>query len=262
MNPTSSTLALMEPNLAWLATNFLASLLLPPLSLILLMTAGLLWLKRRPRLGKGLIAAGLVLLYALSTPLVATFSFRLLQSEPLPAKFDLASAGAIIVLGAGRYENAPEYGGDTNSSLGLERLRYAAHLHRKTGLPILAAGGSPEGRVPESRFMKETLEQEFGVAVRWTEEGSHNTRENALLSRRILGTEGIDKILLVTHAWHMPRAKRAFETAGFSVIPAGTRFSGPVELRLFDFIPDAGALRSSAYAMHELIGIAWYRLKN
>jgi uncharacterized SAM-binding protein YcdF (DUF218 family) len=252
----------MEPNLAWLATNFVASLLLPPFSLILLVMAGLVLLKQRPRLGKNLIAAGLALLYALSTPLVATFLFRLLQSEPLPEKPNLSGVGAIVVLGSGRYEDAPEYGGDTNSSLGLERLRYAAHLHRKTGLPVLAAGGSPEGRVPEARFMKETLEKEFGVPVRWTEEGSHNTRENALLSRRILAAEGIDKILLVTHAWHMPRAQHVFEKAGFSVIPAGTRFSGPVEPRLFDFIPDAGALRSSAYALHELIGIVWYRLRD
>lgn len=251
----------MEPNLPWLATNFVASFLLPPLSLIVLMAAGLMLLKRHPRVGKGLIAGGLIVLYALSTPLVATLLFRLLQCDPLPEYADLSGVGAIVVLGSGRYEDAPEYGGDTNSPLGLERLRYAAYLHRKTGLPILATGGSPGGRTPESHFMKETLEKEFGTPVRWIEEKANNTRENARFSQRVLTQEGVGKILLVTHAWHMPRAKSAFEKAGLVVIPAGTRFSGPIGPNLFDFIPDAGALRSSAYALHEIIGIAWYRLR-
>jgi len=251
----------MEPNLAWLVTNFVAAFLLPPLSLILLMTAGLMRLKRRPRLGKALIASGLVLLYALSTPLVAGGLFRLLESAPLSATADLSGVGAIVVLGAGRYENAPEYGADTANALALERLRYAARLQRRTGLPILVTGGAPGGGLPEARFMKDILEQEFGVPVRWAEDASHNTRENALFSRRLLATEKIAKILLVTHAWHMPRARAAFERAGLEVIPAGTRFSPPKAAELMDFVPDAGALRASSHALHEAIGLVWYKLR-
>lgn len=251
----------MEPKLAWLATHFLASLLLPPLSLILLMTAGLVLLKRRPRLGKSLLAAGLVLLYALSTPLVAGFLFRLLQSEPLPEQPNLSGVGAIVVLGAGRYEDAPEYGSDTANALALERLRYAAQLQRRTGLPILVSGGAPGGGTPEARFMQAILEKEFGVPVRWTESDSDTTRENALFSQRILAEDGIKKILLVTHAWHMPRARGAFERAGLEVIAAGTRFSPPEAAELMDFVPDASALRSSTYAVHEAIGLIWYRVR-
>lgn len=251
----------MESNLTWLATNFVAAFLLPPLDLILLMTAGLILLKRRPRLGKTLIASGLVLLYALSTPLVAGSLIRLLQAEPLPANANLSGVGAIVVLGAGRYANAPEYGGDTASTLALERLRYGARLQRQTGLPILATGGAPDGGIPEGRFMQEILEKEFGVPVRWVEDASDNTRENALFSRRILAKEHIRKILLVTHAWHMARARTAFERAGFEVIPAGTHFSPPRPPELMNFVPDASALRSSAYALHEAFGLLWYRLR-
>jgi len=248
----------METHLTWLATNFIAAFLLPPLDLILLMAAGLALLKRRPRLGKALIASGLILLYALSTPLVAGSLFRLLQSAPLPANADLSGVGAIVVLGAGRYENAPEYGGDTANALALERLRYAAQLQRRTGLPILVTGGAPNGGIPEGRFMKDILEKELGVPVRWVEDASDNTRENAIGSRRILAKENISKILLVTHAWHMPRAKAAFARTGFEVIAAGTHFSPPKTPELMSFVPDAGALRSSAYAMHEIVGIVWY----
>lgn len=251
----------MDPKLAWLATNFIAAFLLPPLSLILLMFAGLLLLKRKPRLGKTLIAAGLGLLYALSMPLVAGFLFGLLQPAPLADKPDLRDVGAIVVLGSGRYEDAPEYGGDTASALALERLRYGATLHRQTGLPLLVTGGAPEDGLPEAQFMREILEREFKTPVRWTESASRNTRENALFSRDILAKDNIHRILLVTHAWHMPRAQAAFERAGFDVIPAGTHFSSKPKPRLLDFIPDAGALRSSSYALHELIGIVWYKLR-
>ncbi len=251
----------MDPHLTWLATNFVAAFLLPPLNLILLMTAGLLLLARRPRLGKLLIAAGLVGLYALSTPLVAGTLIRLLQVAPLPANADLSGVGAIVVLGAGRYEDAPEYGGDTANALALERLRYAAQLQRRTGLPLLVTGGAPAGGVAEGTFMKAILEQEFGVPVRWVEDASDNTRENAVNSARILAREHIHRILLVTHAWHMPRAAAAFERAGLQVIPAGTHFAGSRPPGLMSFVPDAGALRSSAYAMHEAIGLVWYRLR-
>lgn len=251
----------MQTHLAWLATNFIAAFLLPPLSLILLMTAGLLLLKRRPRLGKALLAAGLVLLYALSTPLVAGSLIRLLQVAPLPANANLSGVGAIVVLGAGRYEDAPEYGGDTANALALERLRYAATLQRRTGLPLLVTGGAPDGGMPEGRFMQEILEKEFGVPVRWMEDASDNTRENAINSARILAREHIRRILLVTHAWHMPRAEAAFERAGLQVIPAGTHFAGSRPPGLMSFVPDAGALRVSAYALHEAIGLVWYRLR-
>jgi uncharacterized SAM-binding protein YcdF (DUF218 family) len=109
--------------------------------------------------------------------------------------------------------------------------------------------------------MKVILEKEFGAQVRWVEEASNNTRENALLSQRMLAKSGVATILLVTHAWHMPRAQGAFERVGLKVIPAGTRFSPPTALELMDFVPNAGALRSSAYAMHEAIGLVWYRLR-
>ena len=251
----------MEPNLAWLATNFVAAFLLPPLNLILLMVAGLFLLKRKPQFGKALLVVGILGLYALSTPLVAGFLLGLLQTDAPVTQTELQQAKAIVVLGAGRYSDAPEYGSDTTSALGLERLRYAAYLHRLTGLPILATGGSPNGGIPESTFMKEILEKEFAVPVKWTEGASNNTRENAIYSKKILEAEGIKQILLVTHAWHLPRARFAFEHAGLHVIAAGTHFVARASGRILDFVPDAGALRSSAYALHEYVGIIWYWLR-
>jgi uncharacterized SAM-binding protein YcdF (DUF218 family) len=250
----------LDPVKAWILLKWLKAALLPPLSLILLMSAGLVLLRSRPKTGKALVATGLVLLYALSTGLVAGALTRLLEVPPLPADADLSNVGAIVVLGAGRYRDAPEYGGDTASSLALERLRYGAWMARRTALPILVAGGAPDGGEPEAHFMKRILEEEFGVAVRWVEDRSFNTRENAQNSAAILRAAGVQRVLLITHAWHMPRAKAAFEAAGIAVVPAGTRFASgnePLALRL---LPDASHLHQSTFVLHEIIGLLGYRL--
>ncbi len=108
--------------------------------------------------------------------------------------------------------------------------------------------------------MKAVLEKEFRVPVKWTEGASRNTRENAYKSFAILNRDGIKRIALVTHAWHMPRAAREFEQAGFKIVPAATAYTTRYKTDIFAFIPTAAALQKSSLFFHEVIGIAWYRL--
>lgn len=245
----------------WLIRNAIASALMPPGILLLIALCGLAMARRRPVLGKSVIALALVALYALSTQYVAD---TLLHALEPPARNPLADrrGEAVVVLGAGTYFGAPEYGADTVSAHGLVRLRYAAHLHRATGKPILATGGSPEGAsVGEAAQMKAVLNREFQVPVAWIEDQSRTTLENARLTHRILSPAGLRTIYLVTHAWHMPRARLAFENAGFTVIPAATGYATRFRLKLLDFLPDASALLDSSRVFHEVIGIAWYQLQ-
>lgn len=245
--------------MGWFATNLVSAFLLPPLNLILLGAIGVLLLKRRPRMGKFLVMSALTLLYLLSTPFVAETALQKLETLPTRHSFD--SIQAIVVLGAGTYFNAPEYDGDTVSRLGLERIRYAARLHRLTDKPILATGGAPLGSdSSEASQMKAVLEKEFQVPVQWIEEASGTTHENAYKSFTLLQRDGITHIALVTHAWHMPRAIREFERAGFKVTPAATAFTTRYKMDLFAFIPTAGALQKSNWFFHEVIGMLWYRL--
>jgi uncharacterized SAM-binding protein YcdF (DUF218 family) len=109
--------------------------------------------------------------------------------------------------------------------------------------------------------MKRVLEEEFGVPVQWTEKASRNTLENARLSYRMLAPSNVRTIYLVTDAWHMPRARLAFEQSGFTVIPAGTGYSTRARLTLLDFLPKASALLDSSRFFHEIIGIGWYHLR-
>jgi len=245
----------------WLVTNAIVALLLPPGSLLLLAAFGALAARDRPALGRAVVVFSLIALYALSTPYAADGLIRILEPAPLDPARD-AGGQAIVVLGGGSYFHAPEYGGDTVSPYTLERLRYAARLQRKLGKPLLLTGGAPLGEpVPEAELMKRALQDDFGITAKWIEPGSNNSLENARRSRLVLRASGIHRIYLVTHAWHMPRARLAFEHAGFSVIPAPMAFRTRYRLSVLDFLPRAGALAYSSRYFHEVIGLGWYHLR-
>ena len=110
--------------------------------------------------------------------------------------------------------------------------------------------------------MREALEQDFGASGRWVESASATTWENAQLSRTLLGVEGVQRVVLVTHSWHMPRAVLAFEKAGFEVIPAPTMFHGAPPTGLDAWMPTARALRRTSWAAHEWLGRLAYSLRD
>lgn len=250
----------MSMSLTFLLTNFVATLLLPPVSLLLLGFLGMFLIGRRRTLGRALLFISLLGLWLLATPFVSGYLMRSLM--PAPLNLTGQEAEAIVILAGGRAQDAPEYGGDSLKYTTLERLRYGAWLARKFDKPILVTGGDPQGRgLSEARIMQTVLAQEFGLQARWVEETSNTTLENARYSVRLLQQTGIKRIYLVTHAWHLARAAPEFERLGMVVVPAGTGYHRG-EIEVFSFLPSASALLGSYYASHEWLGILWYRLKH
>jgi len=250
--------------MSWFITNFIAAFLLPPLSLLLVFALGILLLHRRRRFAKPLLFIVFGLLWIASTPYFAEGALHLLEARTAALEKPLQNANAIVILGGGTYFHAPEYARqDTVNEQTLMRLRYGAKLQRETGKPILVTGGKPLGNhLPEAQQMRAVLEQDFRVPVRWTEETSDNTFENAHHSFRMLQAQGVRRIYLVTHAWHMPRAADVFRRAGFEVVEAPTAFTTRYQTDVLAFLPRAEALRDSKIFMHEVIGLVWYRLKS
>lgn len=250
---------------SWLVTNALASLLLPPMSLVLLGLLGLGVARRYRRTGYGIIAIAAVLLVGLSTSAGSRLLVEPLERRSLPVADPKDSrAQAIVVLGGGRRHFAPEDGQQHQpAEATLVRLRHAARLHRLTRLPVLVSGGAPDGHgESEAEVMARSLKEDFGVPVRWLESTSDNTAQNALHASLVLQKAGISRILLVTDALHMPRSERSFAQAGFDVVPAPTGFLATRPLDAASFIPTASALKNSHYALHEWIGLLWYRLRS
>ena len=241
-------------------------LLMPPMSLIVLVLAGYALRRRWPRGGRAVSAVGLAALVVLSTNAGSLLLVRPLEQLTAPlADARNSGAQAIVVLAAGNVHAAPEYGGaDIPDDIALLRLRYAAHLQHATGLPLLASGGNGEpdkGIPPKASTMARALREDFRTPVAWTEERSADTTQNAVYSAAILKAAGVRRVLLVTHAMHMPRAERAFAAAGLEVVAAPTMFYSRSTLSPLMFVPGWSGMFRSYYATHEWIGLAWQRLR-
>ena len=240
-------------------SHLIAAFLLPPLNGLVLLIVGISIQRRFPSLSRVLVVISIVLLWVMATPLFGSFLKRSLEGSPVTQTM-IKEAKAIVVLGGGRDISSPEYGEDTVGAATLLRLRYAAKLHRDTGLPLLVTGGKPDGgTLSEAEVMRRVLSSEFNVSVRWLEDVSVNTNENATLSAIVLKKNGIQTVLIVTQAWHIPRAMASFSNAGIQAIPAPTSFTRR-KFQLVDLLPtDYADVRNS---MHEYIGLLWYRIRH
>jgi uncharacterized SAM-binding protein YcdF (DUF218 family) len=236
--------------------------LFPPGINLLLLFAGLVLLRRAPRAGRAFLWTGCITLWLLAMPVVSSALMRATGTFAAYTGGD-RSARAIVILAAER-RDGPDYAGGGVGPRTLERLQMGAHWARATGLPVLVSGGREEASDPDSmaRRMDRAMRGEFGLTVRWLEEGSRNTWENAQRSADILRAAGIARIVLVTHYVHMQRAVADFTAAGIEVVPAPTglpSFSleslspGTAAAAVW---PKARCLEDSALALHELYGLA------
>ena len=240
-------------------------LLTPPGILIILALVGVVLQLRWRYLGAAVAGTSLMALLVLSLPVTGQALLSALEDtiDAVPTDYGALGdrAGAIVVLGGGRRYDAREYGGDTINGHTLERLRYGARLHGVTGLPLLVSGGSVYGEtVPEGELMQEALTRDFQARATWVENRSRNTYENAVYSRAILEAAGIQRVILVTHAWHMPRAVWAFRQAGLAAIAVPIGYTGARDApAVLELLPSARGLAFSSRALHERLGLLWYR---
>ncbi|MDP1654456.1 MAG: YdcF family protein [Rhodocyclaceae bacterium] len=241
---------------AWFAKKLLAAMVLPPVGPLLLIFLGIVLVRGWPRAGRLLATLGFLALCGLSMPYVASSLVQILGKDQPLDLIGPIDAQAIVVMGGGVRPQAPEYGGDTLGRLTLERVRYGALVARKTGLPVLVTGGSVSDTTPEAVLMKRSLEEEFGISVRWSEPRSRNTHENAVFSAAILEEAGVSRIILVAHSFDMRRAKAEFMDAGLDVIPAATGIPGNNPSQLTDWIPTVPALQTSYWALYEMLANA------
>ncbi|MCC6201732.1 MAG: YdcF family protein [Gammaproteobacteria bacterium] len=243
----------------------LKTLVLPPGGNFLCMLIGLLARRRRHRLGSGLMVFGTVSLLLCCLPITGLLLLKPIERVAVIDAATLASVGAIVILSADRWRDAPEYGGDTVDDQSLHRVRYGARLARASGLPILVSGGVVLGdpRPALADLMATTLREDYGITPRWIERQSRNTAENARFSAQLLLANGISRVAIVTDAIHQRRALQAFQHYGLVAVPAPTRvFAAPAGgTVLQDWLPSAYGLRLSHYALHEHLGRIYYRLR-
>jgi uncharacterized SAM-binding protein YcdF (DUF218 family) len=209
----------------------LTALLLPPVPLLLLTLVGARLIASRRGLGWFVVLLSVTLLWLTACTGTARWLNRLLLHPPaalsaeriqaLKAEAQAKRPVAIVVLGGGLEGFAPEYGVASLRAPSLERLRYGIWLSRETGLPVAFSGGVGWAQLdakPEAQIAAQIAASEYGRPLKWIEDNSRDTRENALRTVALLKPQGVRRIVLVTHGYHMPRALRHFERAAGSEI--------------------------------------------
>jgi len=230
--------------------TLLKSLILPPLGPLLLAGVGLLLLKRRPRLARACLIAGIGSLWLISTPIVAvTLSHWADHYPPLDLRIATGAQAIVILGGGGQRVLAPEYGGPAAAPQLLERLTYGAYVARKTGLPILVTGFHIEAIA-----MRETLKRNFGIEARWVDDQSYDTFENARNSVRLLEADGVHRIILVTRSTHLWRAAHEFSAAGIEVVPAPEEIQADDQSGFSRYAPSTNGLEIACSSINELVG--------
>jgi uncharacterized SAM-binding protein YcdF (DUF218 family) len=208
--------------------NTLATAALSPLGTALLLS-GLAWLLGalgRRRLALALGGVALLWLYAWATP-VASHALRAhleAAHPPLPLAA-VPQAQAMVVLGGAI---APPEAGQPYPNLGpaADRVWHAARLYHAGKAPVVVLSGGSDLTIsehPEAVAMGKLL-QDLGVpaSALLLEGSSRNTEQNARYSAALLRQQGVQRVLLVTSALHMPRALRHFEAQGLQVVPVAT----------------------------------------
>ena len=234
----------------------LVSLIVPPPNLPLVAGAGLVL---RGRFGRWLVRGAVAGLVLLSLPVVAqallvSLELGLPLAPPAgdpPQAIVILSAEIVHLPGPGHKERI--------GPLTLDRMRAGVELYHRTHLPILVTGGRLGGRraTPIALQMARSLEQDFGIPVRWVEPRSATTWQNAEFSAAILRRARISSVYLVTHAWHEQRAILAFRHFGLVATAAPVAMDALTD----QVLPSTRAWRDSYFAFHEWIGWVDYRLK-
>jgi len=252
----------------FLSTAFTRLFLSPLVFLLPLLVGAVLGLAGKRRTGAVTVLATAAVGLLLSVRPVADLLLRPLEdSFPQPSSLDLAGCDAVVVLGGGVDKLVPGEGGRSfPAAQPLARLVAGLRARRTPLEPVIVSGGmvwTDAEAEPEAETMKRLL-VELGVPEEAViaEGESRNTWENARNTARILEGKGARRAVLVTSAWHMPRAMMSFRAAGLDCVPFGADYRARRgAYRFLDFLPAFETLADSFRALHEDFGLLAYGLR-
>jgi uncharacterized SAM-binding protein YcdF (DUF218 family) len=245
--------------------KFFPVLVLPLGASLLMLAAALRWRSRT------LVAIPLALLWILSTPVVADSVMRSLEDHyAYRTNTECPDADAVFALGGGILGPRDRPGAEVDWGPSAARFERALSLYTSGRAPVLvlSAGGPRDpGQLGEGARLKEIairrgVPSEAVIVTRETLNTASEAKALAELSVRLHWK----RVLLVTSAFHMPRAMRLFRDSAGEVIPVPVNYQTSVpglplsSAALDQYLPQAEALLRSERALREYLGLIFYSL--
>ncbi len=249
--------------LYFIKTIYKTFLLPPGIIIILLAILSFISFRKKQKISNFILVATIVL-YLFSTPFVGDFLIGSLEKKHFPS--ENPKGDVIIMLGGGATLDTPNVNGQGHlSGYAANRLLTVAQLYKKLDIPIIVSGGQVFGFTgKEADIAKEIL---IGIGIPEekiiTEGKSLNTTQNAEYTKEIIMQYEFRDPIVVTSAFHMPRAVKQFEKVDVHVEGYPTDYQTNINKRysFYDFVPSASSINDSAIALKEYVGILvirWY----
>jgi len=215
---------------------------------------------------KKISLTGVIILVILSMPIVSDKLIAYLESDyELIKPSKVESADAVVVLSGMVKTIQTKNGLDYEWGEAADRIFAGIDLFKSNKAPVLILTGGKlpwSIGVPEGEYLRDVA-IDLGVPKKdiLITENVENTDQEAKAIKKILLLDN-PKVILVTSAFHMPRAQLVFEAAGINVIPFPVDFIiGAEKLTFMSFIPSAGSFASTSFFVREMIGRTYYSLK-
>ncbi len=244
--------------------NIVALLAMPlPVSFLLALAAGICRLSGRRGLSIGLLISAGTTCYLGSVSVVGDALLAPLEAQypPLTQSSLPSDIQFVVVLGSGY---SPRDGIPVTAALeedGLVRIVEGVSIVRRLGSArLVASGGAAPGYVPSAQgYAKLALQLGIDSRSLIVLDTPRDTAEEARTAVNVVGDK---PFILVTSAYHMPRAMRLMEDAGLRPIPAPTGFreGGRGHSDWRRVIPSGSGVRKTERALHEYLGLAAVRL--
>lgn len=167
-----------------------------------------------------------------------------------------------VVLGGGIHYNVNGNKSEL-SSISRDRLLKGILIARENNMPLIYTGGVGVGyeKISEADVAKEFVNN-FDNIEFIQEKAAQTTYENGLEIKKWMKENQYDQIYLVTSAIHMKRSMGVFDNLDINYIPVVSNYSYSHNLSWLDYLPCRGCLRANMQAVHEWIGLIWYKINS
>lgn len=211
-------------------------------------------------------ALALLVLWVFSTDIVSNALFHHLEHEVEATDIPTQTYDAVVLLGGAGDERVSAETGQLTFNDNVERLigthRVLADNHARFAILSGAANEAAYSDYSEARLLAKQLVL-WGISPSRLiiEEQARNTRENATYSKEIAIQRGFAKVLIVTSAFHMPRAVECFGAVGMPVdtLIVDYRASEHGDPFPKNILPRAHAFSQSTDYFREVFGLWIYR---